>query len=202
MLDESPFPETGEMDDRAIIDHTRRWIESVVIGLNLCPFAARVFNDEKIRYVATDARDERSLLNDLAVELVALASSEVSGVETTLLIHPRALPRFTDYNDFLDRADRLIQDLALQGTIQIASFHPDYQFAGASPDAVENYTNRSPHPMLHLLREASISEVVGDGSELLAIPRRNIATLRALGREKARKMLKAIEGSPRDRHDE
>jgi hypothetical protein len=184
------------MDGQAIIDHTRRWIESVVIGLNLCPFAGRVFNDDKIRYVVTDARDERSLLDDLAVELAALASSQVSAVETTLLIHPRALTSFAAYNDFLDLGDRLVQNLALQGTIQIASFHPDYQFADASPDAVENYSNRSPYPMLHLLREASISEVAGDRNELLAIPRRNIATLRALGRENARKMLKAIEGSP------
>ncbi len=195
MLNESPFPLAEEMDYQAIIDHTRRWIEAVVIGLNLCPFAGRVFNDGKIRYVVTDARDERSLLDDLAVELKALASCKVADVETTLLIHPRALTSFAAYNDFLDLADRLVQNLSLQGTIQIASFHPDYQFAGASPDAVENYTNRSPHPMLHLLREASISEVAGDRNELLAIPQRNIATLRALGREKVRKMLKAIEGS-------
>ena len=184
------------MDDQAIIDHTRRWIQSVVIGLNLCPFAARVFNEDKIRYVVTDARDERSLLDDLVVELEALASSQVSGVETTLLIHPRALTSFAAYNDFLDLGDRLLQNLGLQGTIQIASFHPDYQFAGASPDAVENYSNRSPHAMLHLLREASISAVAGDENELLAIPRRNIATLRALGLEKVRQMLKAIEGGP------
>ncbi len=184
------------MTDRAIVDHTRRWIEAVVIGLNLCPFAGRVFNDDKIRYVVTDARDERSLLDVLTVELEALASSKISGVETTLLIHPRALTSFAAYNDFLDLADGLVQNLALQGTIQIASFHPDYQFAGASPDAVENFTNRSPYPMLHLLREASISEVTGDGKELLAIPQRNIATLQALGLDKVRQMLKAIEDDP------
>ncbi len=184
------------MADQAIIDHTRRWIEAVVIGLNLCPFAGRVFSDDRIRYVVTDARNEQSLLADLAVELKALASSKISNVETTLLIHPRALTSFAAYNDFLDLADRLVQTLALQGTIQIASFHPDYQFAGASTDAVENYTNRSPHPMLHLLREASISEVAGDRNELLAIPQRNIATLRALGRENVCKMLKAIEVNP------
>jgi uncharacterized protein len=184
------------MDDRAIIDHTRRWIEAVVIGLNLCPFAGRVFNEDKVRYVVTDARDERSLLADLAVELEALASSRAPGVETTLLIHPRALTSFAAYNDFLDQGDRLVEALALEGTIQIASFHPDYQFADAGPDAVENYTNRSPYPMLHLLREASISEVADDRTELLAIPRRNIATLKALGRDKVRTMLKAIEGGP------
>jgi hypothetical protein len=116
---------------------------------------------------------------------------------TSSLIHPRALTSFAAYNDFLDLGDRLVQNMALHGTIQIASFHPDYQFAGASPEAVENYTNRSPHPMLHLLREASISAVASDRNELLAIPRRNMATLTALGREKVRNMLKkAFEGSP------
>ena len=167
----------------------------MVIGLNLCPFAGRVCNEDKIRYVVTDARDEQSLLDDLTVELKALATSQFAGVETTLLIPPRALTSFVAYNDFLDLVDQLVQNLALQGTIQIASFHPDYQFADASPDAVENYTNRSPHPMLHLLREASITEVAGDGNELLAIPPRNIATLRALGLEKVRNMLKAIDGN-------
>jgi hypothetical protein len=184
------------MDDRAIIDHTRRWIETVVIGLNLCPFARRVFDGDTIRYVVTAAADGRSLLDALAVELVALASARASAVETTLLIHPRALASFDAYNDFLDLADDLLHGLALRGTIQIASFHPDYRFADAGPDAVENYTNRSPYPMLHLLREASISEVAGDGDELLAIPRRNVATLRALGRERVLAMLRATVGSP------
>jgi uncharacterized protein len=183
------------MDQQTVIDGTRRWISSMVIGLNLCPFAQRVFKADKIRYVVTDAQDETRLLQDLAGELQALASSPISRVETTLLIHPRALGNFLDYSDFLDVGDRLVGDLGLRGTIQIASFHPDYQFAGTEASAVENYTNRSPYPMLHLLREESISAVASDPNELLAIPRRNIETLRGLGRERILEQLKAIEDS-------
>jgi uncharacterized protein len=181
------------MDQQIVIDATRRWISSMVIGLNLCPFAERVFKADKICYVVTDAQDERTLLKVLAGELEALASSPIAGVETTLLIHPRALGQFRDYNDFLDVAERLVMDLGLRGTIQIASFHPDYQFADVDPGAVENYTNRSPYPMLHLLREESISRVASDPNELLEIPRRNIETLRILGQEKILERLKAIE---------
>jgi hypothetical protein len=182
-----------EMGKQAVIDCTRRWISSVVIGLNLCPFAQRVFQADKIRYVVTDAQDETALLRDLTGELEGLASSPISRVETTLLIHPRALGNFLDYNDFLSAGERLVADLGLRGTIQIASFHPDYQFAGTDPGAVENYTNRSPYPMLHLLREESISEVASDPNDRLEIPRRNIETLKSLGKEKILEKLKAIE---------
>src|SRR5262249_11612446 len=112
--------------------------------------------------------------------------------DVTLVIRARVLTGFLDSNDFLAAADRLVRNLDLRGTIQIASFHPDYRFAGASPGAVENYTNRSPYPMLHLLREESISAVAGDPGELLAIPRRNGQTLRRLGLEKILEKLKAI----------
>ena len=182
-----------------VIAATRRWIESVVIGLNLCPFARRPFQADAIRYVATDAADADRLLRELADELRLLASSPSASVETTVLIHPRVLADFLDYNDFLDRADGLIDELGMRGAIQIASFHPDYRFADADPDAVENYTNRSPYPMLHLLREASVSAVANDAEEMLAIPRRNAAMLRGLGRAKVMEMLKAIdEESGRD----
>ena len=181
------------MDKQAAIEGTRRWISSVVIGLNLCPFARRVFEADQIRYVVTDAEEEGALLEDLADELQALAASPASRVETTLLIHPRALGDFLDYNDFLGVAERLVRDLGLRGTIQIVGFHPDYQFAGPDPGAVENYTNRSPHPMLHLLREESISKVASDPAELRAIPLRNIETMRGLGREKILEKLRAIE---------
>jgi hypothetical protein len=186
----------GAMDKQTIIDGTRRWIAAVVIGLNLCPFARRVFGADKIRYVVTDAGDEKALLADLAGELQALASSPISGVETTLLIHPRALGDFLDYNEFLADAELLVGDLGLRGVIQIASFHPGYHFAGTDPIAVENYTNRSPYPMLHLLREESISNVASDPGALLEIPRRNVETLRGLGREKILEKLRAIEGGP------
>jgi len=180
------------VDEQAVIEGTRRWISSFVIGLNLCPFARRVFDAGAIRYVVSDAEDEETLLGDLAGELAALASSPISTVETTLLIHPRALRDFLDYNDFLGVGDRLVGALGLRGVIQIASFHPDYRFAGTAPGSVANYTNRSPYPMLHLLREESVSAVAGGAGEALEIPRRNVRTLKDLGREKILERLKAI----------
>jgi uncharacterized protein len=172
------------VDRQAIIDATRRWIANVVIGLNLCPFAQRVFQADTIRYVVTPAQEEQALLDELARELEALVRTPRAAVETTLLIHPHVLEDFLAYNDFLGTAERRMAALGLEGIVQLASFHPDYRFADTAADAVENYTNRSPYPMLHLLREESISAVAGDPHELLEIPRRNIATLRALGREK------------------
>jgi hypothetical protein len=180
------------MDSQAVIDHTRRWIDAFVLGLNLCPFARRVFQEDRIRYALSNARDEMALAADLRRELTALAEPPIERVETTLLIHPNVLPDFLAYNDFLDTADRLLRALALEGVIQIASFHPAYQFAGTDPDAVENYTNRSPYPMLHLLREASFAAAEPD--ELLAIPRRNIETMKGLGTAKVLEMLRALEG--------
>ena len=149
------------MDRQAVIGATRRWVSSVVIGLNLCPFARRVFTTDKIRYVVSDAKDVVGLVKDLADEIKTLVSSPVSAFETTLLIHPCVLGAFLDYNDFLGAGERLIEELGQRGRIQLASFHPGYQFAGVEPGAVENYTNRSPYPMLHLLREESISAVAG-----------------------------------------
>jgi hypothetical protein len=179
-----------------VIDDTRRWVFSFVIGLNLCPFARRVFQADKIRYAVSLATGERALVQDLAGELRRLASCPATSVETTLLIHPRVLRDFLDYNEFLGVGERLITDLGLRGIIQIASFHPGYQFAGTDPGAVENYTNRSPYPMLHLLREASITAVAGDLDELLAIPRRNVETLRRLGREKILETLQRVQRGP------
>jgi hypothetical protein len=171
----------GDLDQEAVIEATRRWVAGVVVGLNLCPFARRVSEAGLIRYAVTDAAGAEALLGALSRELAALAAAPRSGVETTLLIHPRALPDFPAYNDFLPEADRLVRDLGLRGVIQVAGFHPGYRFAGTSPGAVENYTNRSPHPMLHLLREASVTEVAGDPAGLAAIPRRNVEILRRLG---------------------
>ena len=136
------------------------------------------------------------MLGDLAVEVGALACCPAAAVETTLLIHPHALGDFLDYNDFLGTAERLLADLGQRGVIQLASFHPDYRFADAGPGAVENYTNRSPYPMLHLLREASVSAVAAVPGGLLEIPRRNVEALRRLGTEKILGMLKEIEGVP------
>jgi len=182
------------MDKQAVVDHTRRWINAMVIGLNLCPFARRVYMADTIAYVVTDAEHEQTLLTALAVELEILATSSIERIETTMLIHPRALKNFRDYNDFLDRGDRLIGELGLRGTIQLASFHPEYQFADTNFDAVENYTNRSPYPMLHLLREASFAQAADDPEALFDIPRRNSESLRAIGREKILEILEALKG--------
>ncbi len=161
---------------------TRTWIERAVIGLNLCPFAKAVYAAERIRYVVTDAETTNALLHDLEHELRTLAEASADLVETTLLIHPRVLTAFLDYNDFLDDADRAVDRLGLSGVLQIASFHPDYQFAGASPDDVTNHTNRSPWPMLHLLREASVEAAVAAFPDTEKISERNIELLRRLGR--------------------
>jgi len=169
------------LDEQAAINATRGWVAGVVIGLNLCPFAHRVSEAGRIRYAATGAEDEEGLLAALGTELAALAAAPRSAVETTLLIHPRALTTFSDFNDFLPEAERLVRRVGLRGVIQVVGFHPAYRFAGTPPEAAENYTNRSPHPMLHLLREESVSEVSGDPAALAAIPRRNIETLRGMG---------------------
>ncbi len=163
----------------------------MVIGLNLCPFAARVFEANAIRFTATDATDPADLLSELARELQTLASSPTTIAETTIFIHPYALSDFLDYNDFLGVAEEMVDDLGLRGMIQIVGFHPQYQFAGTDPDAAENYTNRSPYPMLHLLREASITALAAKPEELLEIPNRNIKTLKALGTAKILAKLKA-----------
>ena len=184
------------MNEEAVIGATRRWISTMVIGLNLCPFAQRVFDADTIRYAVSFATDEADLLKRLADEAVMLAATPVEAIETTLLIHPLIFGDFLDYNDFLDVAERRIADLDLDGILQIASFHPAYQFADTTADAVENYTNRSPYPMLHLLREDSISQVADDPDKLLEIPERNIETLRSLGLARILEKLSSIKGTP------
>jgi hypothetical protein len=171
----------GEVDDQAAAEATRRWVADMVIGLNLCPFARKVHDSGRVRYAVTPAADVDALLVAFEIELKTLAAAPRAEIETTLLIHPRALSDFDEYLDFLPEADRLLRRLGLRGVVQIVSFHPDYRFADTPADAVENYTNRSPHPMLHLLREDSISELSGDPDALAAIPERNIETLRGLG---------------------
>jgi hypothetical protein len=182
----------GDLDERTVADATRRWVSGVVVGLNLCPFARRVADAGLIRYAVTPAVDTEVLRSVLREELRALAVASRESVETTLLIHPQVLTAFADYNAFLADADQVVRSLELQGVIQVASFHPDYQFAGTSADAAENYTNRSPYPMLHLIREASITEVADDVEALAAIPRRNIELLRGLGRAEMLARLRAI----------
>lgn len=168
---------------------TRHWLEQAVIGLNLCPFAKAVHVREQIRWVESPARDAQGLLDDLVRELQLLAAADPETVETTLLIHPHALNDFLDYNDFLDVADAAIDELGLTGVLQVASFHPNYQFAGTAPDDVENLSNRSPHPMLHLLREDSIARAVAAFPDTATIYERNIETLRRLGADGWRRLM-------------
>lgn len=176
----------------SIVDAVRRWIESIVVGLDLCPFARRVFQGDRIRYVVTEATDAESLRTALADELRFLAAAPLDEVETTLLIHPDALEQFADYCDFLPASDQLVRSLRLEGVIQIASFHPEFQFADSGPDDVENYSNRSPYPLLHLLREESVSKVAGNAEEMREIPRRNAELLRRMGRETILQRLRGL----------
>lgn len=165
----------------AVVNATREWLIHAVIGLNLCPFAKAVHAKERIRYVVSEASTLEALCEDLCRELQTLQATDAAELETTLLIHPCVLQDFLDYNDFLDVADALIEDLRLDGDLQIASFHPDYQFAGSSRDAIDNYTNRSPYPILQLLRESSIEQATDTYPDASSIYERNIETLRALG---------------------
>jgi hypothetical protein len=166
-----------------VIAATRDWLERAVIGLDLCPFARAPYIRNQIRYVVSDAETPEALLADLLSELRTLAAADPAEIETTLLIHPRVLGDFLDYNDFLDVADAALADLDLVGEIQIASFHPQYQFAGTEPDDIENYTNRSPYPILHLLREASVERAVAAFPDASKIYEKNQETLRRLGHE-------------------
>ena len=168
--------ETNEV----VIQKTARWVERVVIGLNLCPFAKAVQVKGLIRYTVSAAETTGDLLIDLRSELTRLAATPATELDTTLLIHPRVLSVFWDYNDFLAEADEQLTKLGLEGVLQIASFHPDYCFADAAGSDPANYTNRSPFPMLHLLREASVSRAVDGFAEPERIYERNVETLRSL----------------------
>ena len=170
-------------DDQRVIAETRAWVDRAVIGLNLCPFAKAPQVKGLVRYVASAATDPAALLADLIAELERLAESKPDKLETTLLIHPGVLADFADYNDFLEVAEDSVAELDLEGVIQVASFHPDYQFDGTDADALGNATNRSPYPTLHLIREDSIARAVEAFPEAETIYATNIATLEKLGTE-------------------
>jgi hypothetical protein len=176
------------------IARTRAWVEQAVIGLNLCPFARSVQAREQIRYVVSDAVDEEGLLQSLCEELDLLAAADPAALETTLLIHPHVMQDFLDYNDFLEAADGAVDALGYTGLLQVASFHPMYQFAGTSADDVTNATNRSPLPTLHLLRESSIERAVQAFGDTDRIYRTNVQTLRALGKPGWAEVQARIEG--------
>jgi hypothetical protein len=167
--------------DSAIVAAVQRWLERAVIGLNLCPFAKAVHAKRQIRYAVSRVTSPEAVLGALAQELRRLEAADPEAIDTTLLILPEALADFADYNDFLVLADHTVAALGLSGEIQVASFHPQYQFAGTAPDDIENYTNRAPYPILHLLREASIDRAVAAFPDAAEIFERNEATLRQLG---------------------
>lgn len=168
---------------------TERWLQRAVIGLNLCPFAKAVHVRGQVHFVLSEATTPEELLEDLGAELLRLRDTPATEIDTTLLIHPGVLGDFLDYNDFLEDADALVEELGLEGVLQVASFHPDYQFAGTGPDDVENFTNRSPYPTLHLLREDSVARAVEAFPDPDAIVDRNVETLRRLGRDGWRALL-------------
>jgi hypothetical protein len=175
------------MESEAIASVVRRWVEELVVGLNLCPFAGHELNRNRVRFVVTEAATEEQLLAALATELALL--SDDASVETTLLIHPDVLQDFFDYNQFLDTAERLLVHLEMEGVYQVASFHPDYQFAGTAVDDAENFTNRSPYPLLHILREESLALRIAAYPDVDKIPVRNVEKMKSLGREKLQSIL-------------
>ena len=162
---------------------TRLWLERAVIGLELCPFARAAHAREQVRFRVSAAETQEDLLHDLAGAALALRDEDPERVETLLLIHPGVLGDFLEYNDFLDLAEGLLAELGLEDVFQLASFHPDYRFAGAEPDAIENCTNRSPYPILQLLRVDSVARAVAALADPAEIYERNIVTLRSLGRD-------------------
>ncbi|RKJ98513.1 DUF1415 domain-containing protein [Alicycliphilus denitrificans] len=176
-------PSPSACDDAVVVQDTVRWLERAVIGLNLCPFAKSVHTKGQIHYVVSHATDARALLEDLQRELEALAEASPDKRDTTLLMAPLAMPDFLDFNDFLELADELVEAMDLAGILQVASFHPRFQFEGTLADDVSNCTNRAPYPTLHLLREESIDRAVEAFPEAEEIFERNIEVLERLGAE-------------------
>jgi uncharacterized protein len=174
------FPEIG-MTDEEVLTQTRHWLEKAVIGLNLCPFAKAVYVKNQVRLVVSHARHADDLLEELDRELDLLVATPAEEIDTTLLIHATLFEDFLDFNDFLEIAEGVVDEHGLVGVIQLASFHPRFQFEGTQPDDISNYTNRAPFAMLHLLREDSVERAVEAFPEAETIFEQNIATLEKLG---------------------
>lgn len=170
------------MNTDSIIAETRHWVQNFVIGLNLCPFAKREVDGDRLRILVTEADSALRLVSVLEAELAAIRDDDTIG--TTLIVHPNALSDFAAYLDFLAVADQMLVESGLEGDIQIASFHPDYQFAGTEPGDLSNFTNRSPYPMLHLIRETDVEQAALRHPDVEGIPERNIALMNELGRER------------------
>ena len=170
-------------DHDSIVQDTQRWLTQAVIGLNLCPFAKAVHIKNQIRYHVSQATSVEGLLEDLVQELIRLRDADPEEIETTLLVHPDVLRDFLDFNDFLDAVDAAIDELDLEGVIQVASFHPDYEFGDEEPGDITHYTNRSPYPTLHLLHESSLEKAVDAFPDAADIFEVNKDTMRRLGDE-------------------
>ncbi|EEZ75509.1 hypothetical protein NEILACOT_04479 [Neisseria lactamica ATCC 23970] len=184
MIFRYPFMDTDCFSHQEhIAQATRQWLEKAVIGLNLCPFSKAPYIKNLVRITISKARHSDGFLEDLDKELQILGKSMPSEIETTLLVHPTLFPDFSRFNDFLDFADTAIIENGLEGIIQIAPFHPDFQFEGTDSDDIGNYTNRSPYPTLHLIREDSIAKAAQAFPDASAIFERNIALLEKMGHE-------------------
>lgn len=171
-----------------VVDATQIWLERAVIGLNLCPFAKSVHVKKQIRYAVTAAATADELLAELEHELQLLANTDSQALDTTLLIHPAVMGDFLDFHFFLAEADAMIRNLGYDGIFQIASLHPQYEFAGSDADDIDNFSNRAPYPTLHLLREASIDRAVAAFPDAADIFERNIETLQKLGHDGWRRL--------------
>ena len=167
--------------DTLVLEDTRRWVQRAVIGLNLCPFAKSVEVKQQVRYVVSHASGTKPLLADLKRELLALVAADPAALDTTLLVVPDGFAEFLDFNAMLERADKLLVDLDLDGVLQIASLHPQYQFADTEPDDITNFTNRAPYPTLHLLREESVDRAVAAFPNAETIFETNMQTMQDLG---------------------
>jgi hypothetical protein len=183
------FKRGDRLQQNNTIAPVRKWVESLVVGMNLCPFAKRELVNDRVRFTVTEASSEEALLTSLQAELALLVGNPA--IETTLLIHPEILQDFHAYNQFLNYVDELLVQMQLEGVIQVASFHPDYQFGGTEPDDAENYTNRSPYPLLHLLRETSIERAASEHPDVSQIPVRNIELMNSTGKDKLQVLIDA-----------
>lgn len=172
-----------QINEQTIIQHTTNWLEKAVIGLNLCPFAKAPHAKGQIRIAVSHAKHLDAFLEDLDRELQTLLNTPASELETTLLVHPNLFPDFSVFNDVLDMADNALVDNHAEGIIQIVPFHPEFQFEDTEPNDISNYTNRSPYPTLHLIREDSIEKAAQAFPDPAVIFERNIKVLEEMGHE-------------------
>ncbi len=180
--------ESSNTDINAITEQVDQWLNDVVIGLNLCPFAAKPQRNKQIKIFVSEASQEEALLEDILLQLIELSNTEPEKLETTLVVVPNMLQDFWDYNFFIDWVEGLIKEQDWEGIFQVATFHPDYCFGGAEPEDDENLTNRSPYPVFHLIREESMEKVLKHYPDPESIPDTNIARVSALSEEERKKL--------------